>query len=375
MKQEYKYLLYLGGALLVLILVEYFAPKPIDWSFTLARKDKIPYGTYVLDEVIEDLFPGRRVIRSHQTLFELQQDSPKDANMLILAYSFAPDSLDTDALLQFIHGGGHALVAANFYGHVLADTLHLKVKFYELKQSKDSVRTDQTYFAAYDTASTVVLAHQRDQPVLLQTRIGRGSLLLSSLPQDYTNYHLLKDNNDREVAQTLSLLPVQDVYWTEYYQAGRMESPSPLRYVLSQRSLRWALYLTLLTTLLFMIFEAKRKQRAIPVVEPPANTTLEFVSTVSHLFLRTRDHKHMAEKKIQYFLEDLRTRYRLDTTHFDASFKDKLAHKSGKSKEEVEELVSAITRARQQTKLSDQELLTLNQRIDTFYENKFNSII
>lgn len=42
---------YLVGILLLFggyVALEYYRPKPLDWSPTLSSKDKIPYGTYAL---------------------------------------------------------------------------------------------------------------------------------------------------------------------------------------------------------------------------------------------------------------------------------------------------------------------------------------
>ncbi len=136
--------------------------------------------------------------------------------------------------------------------------------------------------------------------------------------------------------------------------------------MLSQPALRWALYLTLAGLLLFMVLEAKRKQRAIPVVQPPANTTLEFVDTVSKLFLRTRDHKNIADKQIHYFLDELRTRYRLDTSQLNEAFEERLAHKSGKPQADVQALVSAIRGAQMRDTLSADELVELCRKIEGF---------
>ena len=375
MKQEYKYLSYLVGTLVLLVFIEYVTPKPTDWTFSLVRRDKIPYGTYVLNELIDDLFPDQRVARSRDMLYGLDPEALSDDNLLLLATRFAPDSLDAAFLLEHAARGGNTLVSASFYDGYLADTLKLAIDTRVLPAGSDELladsaaeRTyDQTYFTSYDTARTIVLAYDSDQhPILLRVRWGAGALLLSSTPYQFTNYYLLREGAAATTARVLSFLPVRDLYWTEYYQTGRIEARTPLRYVLSQPPLRWALYLTLAGLLLFMLLESKRKQRAIPVVAPPANTTLEFVDTVSNLFLRTRDHKNIADKKIRYFLEVLRRRYRLDTTVLDDTFQDRLQRKSGRPKEDVEQLLSAVRRAQQQKTLSSEELVQLSQRIDAF---------
>ena len=374
MKPEYRYASYLGGALLLLVLVEYLAPQPINWTFTLERSKKAPYGTYVLGAVLEDVFPDQTIDHSPNSLYDLGSDAlTATDNVLIIATDFSPDSLDAAVLLQQVAQGGAALIAASYYGGYFADTLRLSVDIRLLPRLVEQSDTlprqtyDQTYFASYDSARTTVLARDGDgQPVLLRTRLGEGTLILSSLPYRFTNYHLLKENGAEATARTLSYLPVRDVHWTEYYQTGRREATTPLRYILSQPALRWALYLTLAGVLLFMVLEAKRKQRAIPVVQPPANTTLEFVDTVSKLFLRTRDHKNIADKQIHYLLDDLRTRYRLDTSTLDETFVDRLVHKSGKSKDEAQSLVSAIRQAQQRDELSGDELVTLRRRVEGF---------
>ena len=379
MKQEYKYALYLVGALSLLVLIEYVAPKPVDWAFTLMRRDKIPYGTYVLNALLDDIFPNQTVTHSRSTLYELDSESLSDANLLVLATQFSSDSLDARVLLHHAERGGHALIAANFYYGVLADTLNLDVDTRVLPSLSDTSPNDslpeqpydQTYFTSYDTARTTVLAYDEDDhPILLRARWGEGALILSSTPYHFTNYHLLREGAASITARTLSFLPVRDVYWTEYYQTGRMEATTPLRYVLSQPPLRWALYLILAGLILFMLLESKRKQRAIPVVNPLTNTTLEFVDTISNLFLRTRDHRNIAQKRIRYFLEALRTRYRLDTSTVDEAFKHRLQHKSGREETEVDALLSSIRHAQQQDTLSAEELVQLSQRIDVFLKKE-----
>ena len=49
---------YLLGIVLLFggyVALEYYRPKPLDWSPTLSNKDKIPYGTYALFDGLPQL--------------------------------------------------------------------------------------------------------------------------------------------------------------------------------------------------------------------------------------------------------------------------------------------------------------------------------
>ena len=216
MKQEYRYAIYLVGALLLLVLVEYFTPEPINWAFTLEKRDKSPYGTYVLGALLKDVFPGQTIEPSQNSLFDLKDENLTEANLLIIATAFDPDSVDAAVLLQQVDQGSTALVAASFYRGYLADTLRLDFDtrllptLTELSDTLPRQTYDQTYFTAYDSARTTVLARDGDNhPVLLQMRFGAGALLLSSVPYQFTNYHLLRENGADATARTLSYLPVR----------------------------------------------------------------------------------------------------------------------------------------------------------------------
>jgi hypothetical protein len=398
MTKDRKYLWILAGLVVALVLVEYFKPKPLDWTPTLSAKDKIPFGTFVLNDVLSDIFPGKEMVNVNHTLYEISEIQTDTAqNIFILATSFGPDSLDMDALLKMVAAGRQAFIAASFFGTHFADTLHLQAGFElnvlirdetQITGQKDSASLHfvnphldtgayyyqaenvSDYFTSFDTTRTTVLAvNEKKKPVYLKTTWGKGAFYLSSVPLAYTNYYLLKKNNYEYVAQSLSYLPIADMRWTEYYQQGRFESSSPLRFILSNPSLRWGFYITISGLLLFIAFEVKRKQRMIPVMVPPKNTTLEFVKTVGNLFYRTQNHKNIAHKKITYFLNHIRTHYRLDTSHFDEEFREKLEKKTGKPREEVDALVNLLQTLGQQKTISKEELLALNRKIDVFYEN------
>lgn len=375
MMKERKYYFFLAAVLLLLVLVEVLTPKPTDWSFTLYHRDKIPYGTYVLHDLVQELFPGQQIRTSYQTLYENNLQDSLATNVLVIASAFGPDELDADALLASVADGQTAFISANYFSGYFADTLNLASETSTLPTTVDSLiresrQAEYSVFTSYDTAKTTVLRYNRsDQPTLLRVPWGAGELYLHSEPRLFTNYEMLQERRYPEAANVLSFLPVRDVLWAEYYQVGKLESGSPLRFLLSQPALRWGLYVGLAGLLLFVIFEAKRKQRAIPVYQPPANTTLDFVSTVGNLYYRTQNHKNLADKKIAHFYRFVREHYRLAPDPVSEDFREMLMHKADKKRIEVDKLLDQIIRVQQAKQVKSEELLSLNERVDAFYQS------
>jgi hypothetical protein len=161
-------------------------------------------------------------------------------------------------------------------------------------------------------------------------------------------------------------LPSGPVQWTEYYQMGRMETATPLRFILTNESLKWAYYLTIFSLLIFMIFEAKRKQRIIPIMKPLANTTMEFVTTIGNLYYQNGNHKDLAEKKILFLLDKIRTQYLMNTAHLDEHFIRTLTLKSGRPEGDVRSLFRTINYIQQSTIIAPEDLIDLNSKIENF---------
>ncbi|MBL0018352.1 MAG: hypothetical protein IPP17_18390 [Bacteroidetes bacterium] len=136
--------------------------------------------------------------------------------------------------------------------------------------------------------------------MFIRIDMGEGSFYLHSVPLMFTNYFMVDPVNNQYISKALSFLPVQDVIWDEYFKPGKVKTDSPVGHLLEQPALRWAWILALAGVLLFMVFESKRKQRIIPVIEPLNNTTLEFTKTVGILYFAHGDHKDISEKKIKF---------------------------------------------------------------------------
>ena len=399
MKKDLKYYMILLLAFLAFILYELNKPKALNWEVSLSKRDKNPYGTYVLNDLLSEAMDQNEVRHSNKTLFELA-DEEHAGNLLILCKYFAPDEPDLKAMLEMLDSGANIFIAASAYGGQFSDTLNLRTGTTLLSDSiqnlglvylgvlEDSTpvrfvnphldntnyyfkkRTATEYFESVDTLQTRVIAqNENGYPVLTITPWGNGNIILSTLPLSFTNYYLLWNQNYEFVSGALSYLPDKDLVWTEYYHLGRQESGSPLRFVLSNESLKWAYYVTLFTLLTFVFFEAKRRQRIIPIVKPPENTTLEFAETVGNLYYNHGDHLNLARKKILFFKEQLRTRYYIQTNVLDNNFYRELSNKTGEDIETVKRLFQHIGEIEARKRISETELFDLSNKLDEFLKN------
>lgn len=377
------------AAFLLYVIFQILAPKPLNWTISLAHEDKNPFGAYVLDEVIDTLFNS--VSKSYLTTFE-RQDS-LETNQLIITTNFYPDREDLDVILDHVDKGGNVLISAHNFTPLLTDTLSFEVDDYifnadftENLQKNDSsalyfanpeiARADSfryqrnnTYrrFSAIDTMRMQVSAiNDLGQPVTVRMDHGKGTLIINTTPLAFSNIYLLYQNNHQFAERTLSMLPMGRLHWAEYYMQGRRESLTPLRYILNQPSLAWAYYLLLAALIIYMVIESKRKQRIIPVIKPLRNTTLDFVNTISSLYLKRKNHRSIADKRITFFLDQLRSKYFLSPQLEGNALYEKIAAKSGHDIREVEKLMKAIMSIRLKNEISEDELKKINSYIEEF---------
>lgn len=184
-------------------------------------------------------------------------------------------------------------------------------------------------------------------------------------PTAFTNFHLLKGNHYQYAEKVASYLPEGKIYWFLKSNSDESISNSPLRYIFSQPALKWAWYFFLIGIVVFMIFNAKRKQRVVPIIAPLPNLTVEFTKTIGNLYYHEGDHDNIIEKKIIYFLEKTRNEYLLDTQNLDESFILKMQQKSGKKEDDIRALIVLIHAFRKKTKQStENDLITINNAIE-----------
>jgi hypothetical protein len=393
MKRDLRYILFLALALNAYIAVKLSGPRELDWTPTYSVTDKDPYGGYIFDQLLRRYFPSPSR-HSYKTLYELKDSLDAGTHVLILAGDFSPGREDSEVILDHVARGGMAFIASHdFYNH-FADTLGISTRdhlsdfrlsgyvgfidsAYLYTAGKDSVRLPRESmamsFSRFDSLSgRVLVRNDAGRPTALRLPWGKGQFILCSTPLLFTNYYLVQGNIHRFASAHLAPLPSRPVYRLEFYQLGRMEARTPLRFILSQPSLRWAYYLCLGGLAAFMIFEVRRKQRIIPVLPPLRNASLEFVGTVGNLYYQHGDHADVARKKINYFLNQVRSQYYLDFTESSHSILQQLAGKTGRPVEEVSCLWEKMEEVKRASHISKETLLDLNRRIEQFQSKLYS---
>jgi hypothetical protein len=199
----------------------------------------------------------------------------------------------------------------------------------------------------------------------IKVKYYNGEFLLHTQPAAFTNFHLLKANHHEYAEKVLSYIPKGNIYWQTKGQNGEEISDSPMRYIMSQPALKWAWWIFLIGMLIFMIFNAKRKQRIVPIKNPLPNTTIDFIKTIGNLYYMEGDHDNLIDKKIIYFLERIRNEYLIDTFKLDEDFIQKLQHKSGKDINDIRNTISLINRHRKNPYHSvEADLIQMNTAIE-----------
>ena len=386
--RDFKIYISIATILLVIYLVaQYNKPSPVNWQPTLYYQDKIPYGTYILHNELSHFFPGATVTNTNQDLYDLfHKSSITKSNYMIVSKAVNISKYDYQEMVDYIKKGNSILISALNWQGKFTDTLDLSTGV-ELKKKDEKLSfTNQKlseqknyqydkditgeYFTSFDTAHAVVLGkNENGHATLLSFKYGSGALYLCSNPLIFSNYALLTSRGDDYAAKVLSYLPKsQAIYWDEYQNGDIPEDTSPMRVFFNNPSLSWAYYLSLCGMVIFVLYEMKRRQRIIPIIEPLKNSTVEFANVVGQVYYEQRNNMNIAQKMIVYFYEHLRTKYYLKTNPLDTEFIERLSQKTGVELSFARELINHIKYVLVQHQVSDNELIVLNQLIEQFYK-------
>lgn len=389
---------FIFGAFLLLVLfltyLEASEPEPVNWNPSYMETDKIVLGSYVFYELYKEVYSGE-IEKITVPPFEFISAEQEGTYFFFNNYLNFDDA-ELDKLLAWVEEGNTLFLSSGYYSQNLLDTLNLEVATRvpgldftsmprlalvhpDLRPEEQYVfdhETELRYFNKIDTVTHTILgvAHLTEFsdvkdafPNFLKSDFGNGSIYLHTTPEAFSNYFLLKEENFNYTQDVTAYLnSAATLYWDKYYKSGKTFYTSSLYILLSNKSLKWAYYFLIIGAVLYIIFEGKRKQRAVPVMDPLKNQTFEYSKTIADLYVEQKKYKALAEKKIDHFYDHIRRQYRLDTTEVNEKFFKDLAVKSNNTEADTKDIFRIIRQVMGKNEISTIELQELNEKIASF---------
>lgn len=401
-KQGYIYIILIVIAVLSIAFFEYTKPKDINWFPTYAKQHKIPFGTFVFQEQMERLFTKSGIQNVERPPYEYFNGH----DTITGTYVFINDNINFDeaeleTLLNWTSKGNTLFIASESINKKLLDTLNAENKvvsnFNNLKNSYNlqlkNSRLDNHavynfnkadylyYFNKIDTLNARVigvidnvnkdsLSIDEEHINIIRQPFGKGQIILSTFPQAFTNYFMLTAPNQNYTATLLSYFDdSKPIYLDHYYKSGKTFYSSPMHVLLNRKELKWAYYIMLIGVIVYIIFEGKRKQRAIPIVKPLTNKTLDFTRTIANMYYENQKHSDIAHLKIQHFFDYIRVYLHMNTDTIDDAFLKDIAIKSNNTIDDTKQLFNTIESLTNKTQIDAKTLEHLNALIERFKSN------
>ena len=383
-------------AIISIVAIEMTKPKQINWFPSYAVHHKIPFGSYVFNEQLKRVADDVTIVERPPFEYLMNNDISGTYLFYNGGIEFGKDELNR--LLDWVSKGNTLMVSAVGFESKLLDTLKLDTRSvniidnfnneYQVKlvnpllEENNSYKYDRPttfyHFNKIDTLNTAVIGlidsyRGENKPMedslvsSIKQPFGDGEIILNTFPQAFSNYFILQSPNQNYTAGILSYIDTnKPIYVDTYYKTGKTFYTSPMYLFLNTKSLKWAYYLVLIGALVYIIFEGKRKQRAIPIVKPLKNQTVDFTRTIANMYYESGKHKDIAQHKINHFLEYIRNTLHLSTSEINNSFIKNLAARSNNTIEDTQTLFKLISSLSEKIEINTIELERLNTLIEQF---------
>lgn len=392
------YLAAVLGVVILLVFIDMSRTKPTDWTPSYLLDYKKPLDLYVFNHEVDKIIPKERLKRVTVTPFEYLRENRGRVNFLIITPNVY-NQVDS-TLLNAVSEGSTLWISGENFIKPLTDTLKLEYTDVDpnfslkgldsLKMTLSMKNWKNNYyylhpvfntyaFVKMDSSITTILGKTETpdevaSPNFIRIRFGKGSIYLHNQPEVFSNVAMLSENSSADyLAHILSYIPTdKPLVWFVKDQTtdpGEPVNESALSVLFRYPALRMSWLLFIYGMLLYLLFNAKRRQRVVPVIKPLRNTTVEFVQTIGNLYFQEGHTPSIVEKKIIYFLDRVRYRYYLDTSKLDDSFAEKLQSKSGKDRALIDSILHFINEFEKKRFAIQVDFVKLNHLIEEFWKD------
>ncbi len=149
-----------------------------------------------------------------------------------------------------------------------------------------------------------------------------GKLIVTTMPLVFTNYGVM-DSDARKLSEYMSSFfkgrKLYRLYEEKNKKSVMEEEDGDFKYIMSQPPLKWAFYIILGLLVVYMVFNSRRRMKAIPVHKIDEDTTLQFAKVLGTFYYHQDNHVPFLMKKYDKLKSTLQSRYGWDVEKMEAS--------------------------------------------------------
>jgi len=395
MKSNFKlYSILLLIVVLIGIILSANRTQKFRWDQTLFIDESQPFDLKVLHQELSKNKYYNAFNTVPNTYFEYRNNNDIEPDSTLLFYIgryFDIDSISEVYLLRDVYNGADLIISASDIAEnrlQFLDLSYLTAYFYNKETpihhgffykeglyDFKNIKTLSYIYGVYNSEPTEVLGYtigpENDTLInLIRVNLGQGHIYIHTNPLAFTNVSLLYGDY-QYTNEILSLSSHKNFVWLNNNSLKKSQlKEHALQFIFSNPSLKWAWYLTLIALLLFLLINSKRKQKAIPVIEPLKNTTVDFIKTVSNLYLDSKDYNSIISKRLVYFNEYIHKKYWIQHLN-DKNDYLILSQKTGVDAYICRSIVNYIHLHNNQHQFIDKDVIDLDRLIGAFkYQEK-----
>jgi hypothetical protein len=387
--------------------IKSYIPK-FKWNESYSNNSDQPYGVKLLYDLLSQTHSKANFILMNEAPKSFLKGSDSASFYIFVGGNYYIDSVSSQRLSEFVKNGNNAFISSTesthsifkkltngkrptIYYHFTRDSI-VDVTFDSIHQNatyqfdykffkKRSVYTwagiDSVVFA--DTLAkfgfeklTEINHYYVD---CFRIKYGKGWFIFHFNPLLLTNYSLSGRYGYAYVNDLLSDYNKKAVFWDEFSkstaQNDDQNSPyeSPLRFVLSEKSLRWSWYLICVFVLLFVVVNSKRKQAPIPLMPVNRNTTIEYINSIAMLYYQSDALEFLADEILKQLLVFIKHKYGISPNLEKSEIARLLAPKSGIEEDTLNRLFKCHMGVKYSPVYEVNDLIEFHTLTEYFYNN------
>ncbi len=387
------------------LYLKQYMPKH-NWKLNLDIESEQPYGLKLTYEILQEGNFFTEFKKVEKPLFEEIEKNDTNSLVFYIGNYYRTDSLSLSFLKEFIEKGNdmffcskeamnqvHSLFfEASTDGNIELVNIMDPIISTSILDNKNSERPYMFHYQYLkDTIEYAWLAKKptinnysitdlgsvEDSLVnFWKIRYGNGHIYFHSHPLLFTNYHIAKEDKFEYFNRVLNTMGNQYeyLYWDEYNKTlpsakntNNGFSDSPFIFILENKSLRWAFYLSLGLILLYIAFHIKRRQRPIALYPFKENTSISYAKALGTLYFQHSNKSELAKKLFDVFKLKVNQKYGIPIELKKQSTIERIAKKSGVERKLVESIFKLYFSIRYDPNPQKSDTIKLYNQLEMFY--------